>query len=173
MIIEAKIINQPESGQYLEKIYDIQSPWNSQEWTWIKFINADFSEWCGQFRGLPRQIAISEKHKIILLLTSDYLYQLGQKEAEIIQFEERPSFQNLCVTDHGDFILSDYYDFEKITNNIKNKEQIVGPIQMDNIKFKKITGSKLEFTCEEFLNWERHLTMEYDSEIDEFSILEG
>ena len=35
MIIEAKIINQPESGQYLEKIYDIQSPWNSQEWTWI------------------------------------------------------------------------------------------------------------------------------------------
>ena len=79
----------------------------------------------------------------------------------------------MCVTDNGDFIIADYYDFEIITNNKKNKKQIVGPIQMDNIKFERITGSKLEFTCEEFLNWDRNLTIEYDSEINEFSILKG
>jgi hypothetical protein len=39
MISTAEIINLPYSGQYEEKIYDISSPWNSQEWTWVKFIN--------------------------------------------------------------------------------------------------------------------------------------
>lgn len=44
MIIKAKIIDQPCSGQYKESIYDISSPWNSQNWTWVKFLNEDFTD---------------------------------------------------------------------------------------------------------------------------------
>lgn len=67
MIIDAEIMGQP---------YDILSKWNSPKWTWVKFINDDFSEWCGEFRGEPRGVALSKKYNQILILTSDYLYQL-------------------------------------------------------------------------------------------------
>ena len=45
MIIEGQIINRPYSGEYGERIYDNNSPWNSQGWTYIKFTNDDCSEW--------------------------------------------------------------------------------------------------------------------------------
>jgi len=41
MIHSAEWIEQPCSGQYVEKIYDIKSPWNSSKWTWIKFSDED------------------------------------------------------------------------------------------------------------------------------------
>ena len=34
MIIEGQIINRPYSGEYEERIYDNNSPWNSQGWTY-------------------------------------------------------------------------------------------------------------------------------------------
>ena len=37
MICRAEHIEQPYSGEYIEKIYDITSAWNSGNWTWIKF----------------------------------------------------------------------------------------------------------------------------------------
>lgn len=37
VITKAEIIYQPSSGQYKERIYDITSSWNSQNWTWVKF----------------------------------------------------------------------------------------------------------------------------------------
>lgn len=37
VITNAEIIDQPFSGQYKERIYDVTSPWNSQDWTWVKF----------------------------------------------------------------------------------------------------------------------------------------
>lgn len=110
LIIEAEIIDQPHSGQYKEKIYDISSPWNSQNWTWIKFINEDFTEWCGEFRGLARNISISRKYNQVLLLTSDYLFQLDCLNSEIIKYEPQPQYQDLTVTPLGDFLLADYYN---------------------------------------------------------------
>ena len=173
MIIEAEIISQPYSGQYKERIYDNESAWNSQSWTWIKFINDDYSEWCGQFRGFPKQVAISEKNNLTLVLTSDYLYQLDRESAELMKLEDQTQFQNLSATPNGNFILADYYNFEKVTNDISKTEQIKSPIQMDIIEFKNWKGTKLEFTCDEFMNWDRHLTMEYDCETDEISIQNG
>ena len=41
MISRAEYIQQPYSGEYIEKIYDIKSPWNSTDWTWIKFTEED------------------------------------------------------------------------------------------------------------------------------------
>lgn len=170
MIIETEIINQPFSGEYTERIYDNESAWNSQSWTFIKFTNADYSEWCGQFRGFPRKVAISTPNNIVLVLTSDYLYQLDREIGNVTDLEESPQYQNLTTTPSGDFILADYYYFKKISTNIKHKTSIETPFQMDMIEFKKWNNSKLEFTCDEFLNSNRHLTMTYDSETNKIEI---
>lgn len=170
MIIEAQIISQPYSGEYSEKIYYNESAWNSQSWTFIKFTNDDYSEWCGQFRGFPRQVAISTRHNIVLVLTSDYLFQIDRETRNLTNLEDQPQYQNLTVAPNGDFILADYYNFEKVTSDIKHKEPIESSIQMDMIELKNLGNSKLEFTCDEFLNWERHLTMTYNSETNKIEI---
>ena len=173
MIIEAEIISQPYSGEFNEKIYDNESAWNSQGWTFIKFTNEDYLEWCGQFRGFPKQVAISTQNKIVLVFTSDYLYQLDIDTGILVELEDQPKYQNLTVATNGDFILADYYNLEKITRNIKQKEIIESPIQMDLIEFKKWDNEKLEFTCDEFLNWDRHLLMSYDSRTNKIEIKNG
>ncbi len=170
MIIEAEIISQPYSGEYTERIYDNESAWNSQSWTFIKFTNDDYSEWCGQFRGFPRQVGVSKFRDIVLVLTSDYLFQLDRKTGDLKELEDQPQCQNLTTTPNGDFILADYYSFEKVTTSIKQRELIESPIQMDIIEFKKWDNEKLEFTCDEFLNWDRHLTMTYNSETNKIEI---
>jgi len=170
MIIDAEIISQPNSGEYKERIYDNESAWNSQSWTFIKFANDDYSEWCGQFRGFPRQVAISTAGSVILVLTSDYLYQLDRETGNLTDLEDQPQYQKLTVAPNGDFILADYHNFEKVTTSIKHKESIESPIQMDFIEFKNWESSKLEFTCDEFLNWDRHLTMIYNSETNKIEI---
>lgn len=171
MIIEAEIISQPYSGKFNEKIYDNESAWNSQSWTFVKFTNDDYSEWCGQFRGFPGQVAISSNKNIVLVLTSDYLYQLDKETGNLTDLEDQPQYRSLTVTPKGDFILADYYNFEKVSTNIKQKTSIDSPIQMDMVEFKKWDKSKLEFTCDEFLNWDRHLTMTYDSETNQIEII--
>jgi len=170
MIIKAEIVSQPYSGEYTERIYDIESVWNSQSWAFIKFTNNDYSEWCGQFRGFPRQVAISTPKSIVLVLTSDYLYQLDIETGNLTDFEDRPRYQNLTVAPNGDFILTDYYSLEKVTTCINEKEPIESPIQMDIIEFKKWENTRLEFSCDEFLNWDRHLIMIYDSETNKIEI---
>ena len=170
MIDKAEIISQPLSGQFTERIYDNQSAWNSQSWTWVKFTNIDLTEWCGQFRGFPRQVAVSKIYNSILVLTSDYLFHLDSFTANIVEFEDQPQFHNLTGTPNGDFIIADYYNIEKITSTIKSKIQIDSPINMDSITFKNWTNNQLEFTCDEFLNWDRHLIMELDCETDEIKI---
>lgn len=170
MIIEAEIISQPYSGEYRERIYDNKSSWNSQNWTFIKFINNDYSEWCGQFRGFPSQVAISKAKNIILVLTSDYLYQLDRETVNLTDLEEQTEYLHLTVTPNGDFILADYHNLEKITISIKDKELIESPIQMDLIEFKNWQNSKFEFTCEEFLKWDGHLIMIYDYQTNKIEI---
>lgn len=44
MIIEGQIVSRPYSGEYDERIYDNNSSWNSQNWTYIKFTNGDYSD---------------------------------------------------------------------------------------------------------------------------------
>lgn len=171
MIIEAQIINQPYSGEYQEIIYDKESAWNSQNWTFIKFTNDDNSEWCGQFRGYPIQVALSVKHFVVLVLTSDYLFQLDLGSGRLMESEDQPTYENLTSAPNGDFIIADSYKIEKVTTSIKHKDQIKSPIRMDLIKFKKWENSKLEFTCDEFLNWDRHYTMVYDSDRNKIEII--
>lgn len=83
-------------------------------------------------------------------MTSDYLYQLDREAGNLTDLEGHHQYRNLTVAPNGDFILADYYNFEKITTSIKRKESIQSPIQMDMIKFKNWVNEKLEFTCYEF-----------------------
>ena len=171
MIIEAEIISQPYSGKYHEIIYDNESHWNSQSWTFVKFTNDDCTEWCGHFRGFPRQVAISTIYNVVLVLTSDCLFQLDRESGKLFEFENQPQYQQLTVDPNGNFILADYYNFEKVTRNIKSKETIDSPVKMDMIEFKGWKDGMLEFTCDEFLNWDRHLTLTYDSETSKIEII--
>lgn len=131
MIDKAEIINQPYPGEFKERIYDHQSPWNSQSWTWIKFLNEDFSEWCGEFRGQPKHVAISRKYNVVLVLTSDYLFQLDRDNGDIMEIEDRPQYKELTSTPSGNFILADLYNIEFIESTIKNKKMIESPVKMD------------------------------------------
>lgn len=170
MIVEAEIIEQPYSGEYEERIYGISSPWNSQNWTWIKFLNEDFTEWCGEFRGLPKSVAISKKYNHVLILTSDYLYKLDCFSMELIEYVFQHQYQNLTVTPFGDFLVSDYYDIYMIESSLEYTEYIESPIKMDMIKFRDWSNNKLSLICDEFLNWDNHVELELDSETFEITI---
>ncbi|MBD1422585.1 hypothetical protein [Sphingobacterium chuzhouense] len=172
MIIEVEIINQPYSGEYNERIYDNESLWNSQGWTFVKFTNEDYSEWCGQFRGFPRKAAISTANNIILVLTSDYLYQLDAETGNLTELEDQPPYHSLTISPNGDRIIADYYNIEKITTSIKQKVPIESPIQMDMIEFNEWSVNLLEFTCDEFLSWDRHLVMFYNCDSNSIDIKE-
>ena len=111
MIRKVTQIEQPCFGEYEERIYDIESPWNSSDWTWI-VIEEDDSVWCGEFRGKYRGTAISEKIGITIVLTSDYLYVLDNLNAEIIEYESRPQYNQVSCTPYGDILLAEYYGLD-------------------------------------------------------------
>jgi hypothetical protein len=120
----ADIIPQPNSGQFEERIYDHESPWNSQSWTWIKFTNDDGRVWVGHFRGQPRSVAVSNELRETIVLTSDYVFRLDSDSADIIEFEDQPQYHNLTVAPDGSFILADYYNIERLNTSFKNIESL-------------------------------------------------
>ncbi|WP_335871883.1 hypothetical protein [Bacillus sp. 2205SS5-2] len=170
MITKAEIIAQPYSGEYKERIYDISSPWNSQDWTWIKFTNDDFTDWCGNFRGFPRDVALSKKYNFILVLTSDYLFKIDCHDGELAEYESDPRYQTLTVTPSGDFIIANYYDIQIIKSTLENKIPVESPIKMDTIKFHGWSNNKLSITCDEFLNWDNNVELELDGDTFELTV---
>lgn len=88
----------------------------------------------------------------------------------MIELEDQPQYQNLTTTPVGEFILADYCNFVKVKTSIRQAEIIPSPIEMDFIEFKNWRNSKLEFTCDEFMNWDKHLTMTYDYETNSIEI---
>ncbi|MGO4889925.1 hypothetical protein ACJ2A9_19450 [Anaerobacillus sp. MEB173] len=170
MIVKAEIINQPYSGEYEERIYDIPSSWNSPDWSWVKFTNGDFTEWCGEFRGYPRAVAISAKYNIVLVLTSDYLFEVDCLTGELKQYDSDPQYQCLTVTPGGDFIIADNYSIEILGPTLKDKKLIKSPIEMDMIKFHNWNDDKLLITCNEFLNWDNQVTLEFNGATFEINV---
>ena len=69
MIICIEIIDQLLSGQYYEKIYDIDSIWINSNWTYINFTDHNSYEWVGHFRGAPKNVVFSEKNRTAIILT--------------------------------------------------------------------------------------------------------
>ena len=96
--MKTEIINQPYSGEFKERIYDIDSHWNSQSWTWIKFTDENMIEIVGQFRGFPKNVKYSKNRNEIIVLTSDYVYRLNASDLNIIESESRPEYQDVEVS---------------------------------------------------------------------------
>ncbi|MCX2746172.1 hypothetical protein OO013_20000 [Mangrovivirga sp. M17] len=167
MIIATEIINQPYSGQYEERVYDIESPWNSQLWTWVKFIMDNGTEWVGNFRGEPHGVAISNKFNSCIVLTSDYLFLLDLKNGELIESDRNHTFTYLTTSPFGDYIIIDFYKIEKITDGLNNIIKIESPIEMDIIEVKGWNGNLLEFSCVELGVYDKEYFMQFDSETEE------
>ncbi|PIC72186.1 hypothetical protein CSV77_02970 [Sporosarcina sp. P16b] len=165
MITKARIIDQPYSGLYQERIYDVPSPWNSQSWTWVKFENEDFTEWCGEFRGAPHAVALSKKYNTVLVLTSDYLFQMDCLSGDVIEYESQRLYKSLTVTPSGEFILAGDYTIEKIEANLRDKILLKSPIEMiDMITFTGWVNNTLSITCKEEMNWDNTFLLELDGE---------
>ena len=90
-------VSQPYSGEYEERIYDIESCWNSPEWTWIRFVE-DTSIWCGEFRGKYIGATFSEMKGIIIVVTSDYIFIIDITTKEIIDSERNFEYCDVTCT---------------------------------------------------------------------------
>ena len=163
MIQQATIIQQPESGKFKEIIFDKNDPFNSNKWTWIKFTDLDDFEWIGEFRGAPRNVAVSEKLEKTLIVTTDYLFFLDNHKKEVVELERQPQYNNLTVAPNGEFVISDNYNIEIIEKTLKKKKMIKPLFDMDCIEFKKWDGANLIFTCEQIPGWEKVYEMSLDS----------
>ncbi|MHA6246711.1 hypothetical protein ACXYMU_02155 [Pontibacter sp. CAU 1760] len=161
--MKAEIINQPYSGEFEERIYDVESVWNSQSWTWIKFTNDNGVEKVGQFRGFPKEVKVSDQKNEVIVLTSDCVFRLDTNELNIIESENQVDYGNLEVTPNGTFIFSEFSDVYKMENSLSDMQIIKSPFEMDMIEFKEWNGNILEFECDEMGRWERHEIMELDT----------
>jgi len=161
--VKAEIINQPYSGEFKERIYDIESLWNSQSWTWIKFKDNNGNEKVGQFRGFPKDVKVSDQKNEIMVLTSDCAFRLDANELNIIESEKQVDYGNLEVTPKGTFIFSEFSDIYKMENSLSDMQIIKSPFEMDFIEFKSWNEDILEFECAELTNYERNETMELNT----------
>jgi hypothetical protein len=83
MLLNIEQISQPYSGEYEEIIFDIESNWNSSDWSWIRF-EEDTTIWCGEFRGKYIGATFSVPKGIIVVVTTDYIYVIDIVSKEMI-----------------------------------------------------------------------------------------
>ncbi len=163
MIISAEHIEQPYDGEYREKIYDIKSVWNSRDWIWIKFFD-ESGEWCGEFRGSYKGVALSRKLGIVVVLTSDHMYVLDINSAELIESLSQPKYIGITASPLGDIFITDGYNLEIFTTSkIKEIKKVDTPINPDSLEFVEWKGNILTMTCYEFLNWDNYVELFFDS----------
>lgn len=162
MIYKAEYIEQPYSGEYVEKIYDIESPWNSANWTWIKFFEED-GIWCGEFRGKYRAISISKKLGVVVVLTSDYMYVLDINTTEVIDSYSQPEYIDMTTSPLEDILITSGYSIKMFTNNkVADLEVIDTPVNPDDLKFIEWDGNILKMTCHEYLLWGKEIDLYLD-----------
>ena len=167
MIYSAEHIEQPRSGKYMEKIYDITSPWNSRYWTWIKFVDEE-GEWCGEFRGEYRGVSVSRKLRIVVVLTTDYLFVLDIYTAETIEYDSQPEYVDITTSPNEDIFLTDGYSIERVIRGDAGKIKTTAvkyiPVNPDNLKFEEWNNNILKISCCEFDKWENEVELYLDCE---------
>lgn len=150
MLCGAVHIEQPYSGEYEEKVYDIADPWNSREWTWVRFSDEN-GMWCGVFRGRYRGTVFSEKTGIAVVLTSDYMYVLDSETMEIIDYCSQPRYVDITVSPLGDILVTDDYGIDLFTDEkIMNMKRADIPVCTDQIRFAGWKGNILKIKYHEF-----------------------
>ena len=143
------------SAEYEERIYDIESPWNTSEWTWIKFEEDSGKIWVGQFRGEFTACGISVKHGIAVIITSMYICFIDLNCKEMIDYGAGILYKDIYQTVDGDILLSDGYSLSVVNGNaIDSIKNIELPIKADFLKFDSCSGNLLRLTCEEVCNWD-------------------
>lgn len=164
MLLSIEHISQAYSGEYEEKIYDIESSWNSSDWTWIRF-EEDTLIWCGEFRGKYIGATFSQSKGLIVVVTSDYTYILDIETKEIIDSEKNFEYSDITCTPLGDILLSTGYGLEILKEGtISSSETIILPVNADSLRFVKYEGNILEMNCDEFCNWSNNITLFLDCE---------
>lgn len=164
MIMLATLIDEPESAKYKERVYDIHNPWNSGDWTWVKFTDDDLEEWCGNFRGSPRGVALSKRHQVVLILTSDYLFKLDTDTGNLLDSVPEPDYRFLTVSPSSEFIVANDYHLDLLHPNLQDATSIPTPVEVDMLVFKGWHGNKLSISCTDFLNINQSLELELDGE---------
>lgn len=155
MIIKAEHIEMPISGTYNERIYDIESAWNTADWCWIQFEEDNRETWCGEFRGKYLSCAIVKDYNFVAVLTSRHLYYVDLISHEVIDHAENGLYRSLYVIPNGTVLITDGYGLEILTGNHTNQmSQIELPIHCDSLEFDKCEGNLLRITCEEFCVWD-------------------
>ena len=161
--MKAEIIHQPYSGEFEERIYDVDSAWKSQFWAWIKFTDENGIEKVGQFRGFPKGVKVSKAKNEIIVLTSDCAFRLDSIELNLIEMEKQSDYGNIEVSPNGTFIFSEFSSIYKMGNSLSEMECIESPFEMDLIEFKNWNGNILEFECVEMRKYEKRENMQLDS----------
>ena len=152
--MKAEFINQPTFGQYEEKIFDLNTVWKSQIWSWTKFVTKSGFEWVGMFRGEQKRIAIAEKINQIGILTSDGLYILDIEEKEILYFDQKVEYGELAEIPTKDkFIVSEFGEIGIIDENFKIKYLNL-EFEIENIVFGKYEEKRLKINFEKLPNYE-------------------
>ena len=170
MICKALHIEQPYSGEYIEKIYDIESPWNTADWTWIR-MEEEKDVWCGEFRGRYVGVVVSELWKLVVVLTSMYIYLLDIETGEMIEYRDNMMYSDIACGPYGDIFLTDGYGLEMVTErhiNQKNLKAIVMPIHADEVRFRGWQDNILIITCCEFLVRDSEKTLYLDCDLLEW-----
>lgn len=171
MIYSAEHIKQPYSGEYMEKIYDISSPWNSSDWTWIKFVDEN-GEWCGEFRGKYRGVSVSKKLGIVVVLTSNYMFVLDINTTDIIKYDEQPYYTDITTSPNEDIFVTDGYSIALFNRNKDGKIETMVvpniPLQPDGLKFVKWNDNVLEMSCYEFLKLENEIVLHLNCDLMEW-----
>lgn len=153
IIYEAEYIEQPTSGEYEEKIYDINRPFRGCDWSWIRFQEED-NDWCGEFRGKYRGLALSKKFEIVVVLTSNGIYILDINSGELIESKDNYGYGNIIASSAGDIFIADfnsiYYFTSKRFSDIKKIKPslIYGEIMW----FKEINNDTLTICVNQYPN---------------------
>lgn len=155
MIVSARHIELPASGDYEERIFDPEIQWKSSSWTYIKFTVIDGTQWCGVFRGKYHQVAISSTLNEGVVLTSDYIWKLNLRDGAVIESQRNSLFSQLTVSPSGEFILADFNSICFLGKSIKDKILLDSRPPMDMISFKGWEQGLLNIEC---------IFLEYDYE---------
>ena len=166
MIIGAEIITQPYSGEYREFLYDIPHiTWKSGYWGWVKFINQDYSEWCGEFRGVILGVEMSERFNSVLILTTDYLYMTDKQSGEVIDVHEDHEYTQITTSPSEEYVLASSDEIVVIKDSIKSSTNIELPFGICSIKFLRWHDYQLIMTVEDYLQTGSFLKASLDSKI--------
>ncbi len=149
MIKRSRGIRMPKSGEYPERIYDIDGANTDVNWCWILFEEDNGDEWCGNFRGEFRGVEISEKYNMVVVLTSTYYYFIDLNSHEMLDYEDGYSGW-VSKTPLGDILLCFLDRLYLISGrSSQDKEEIEIPMYMDFVRVLGYEGTVLRMRYED------------------------